>query len=463
MLTPKLGECTLSEYHIELIDNTPVRRPPYRLSPPKVHVLREKVQEMLDQGIIRPSTSNYSSPIFLVPKRENDFRPVIDYRYLNSKISIESIPLPDVHSAFAWFGGARIFTSLDLNQAYYQIPLSEDSKRCTAFCTDWNLFEFNKVPFGLATGAQVLTRILDQIFHDVKFKYVYHYLDDLVIYSENFDDHLSHLHEVLTRLRAAGLTVNPEKVRFASGQLSFLGHKISAQGVTIDPERTKAILDFPPPRSAKDVARFIGMINYFSKFIPNLADIAAPLNALRKKGVEFLWGVVHQKAFQRLKECIVTPPVLVMPDFSRRFILQTDASPVALGAVLLQDTPEGRRAISYASRTLTSQERKYSVFELEALAVLFGTEKFRMYIEHVHFDLETDCQALSWVLAKPRTTGRIARWAVRLSAFKFTVTHIGGADNTVADAMSRMFAEESVPAEHEYYEPSPVTYAVLSP
>ena len=181
VLTPKLGECTLSEYHIELIDNTPVRRPPYRLSPPKVHVLREKVQEMLDQGIIRPSTSNYSSPIFLVPKGENDFRPVIDYRYLNSKISIESIPLPDVHSAFAWFGGARIFTSLDLNQAYYQIPLSEDSKRCTAFCTDWNLFEFNKVPFGLATGAQVLTRILDQIFHDVKFKYVYHYLDDLVI------------------------------------------------------------------------------------------------------------------------------------------------------------------------------------------------------------------------------------------------------------------------------------------
>ena len=150
-----------------------------------------------------------------------------------------------------------------------------------------------------------------------------------------------------------------------------------------------------------------------------------------------------------------------MPDFSRRFILQTDASPVALGAVLLQDTPEGRWAISYASRTLTSQERKYSVFELEALAVLFGIEKFRMYIEHVHFDLETDCQALSWVLAKPRTTGRIARWAVRLSAFKFTVTHIRGADNTVADALSRMFAEESVPAEDEQHEPSPVTYAVF--
>ena len=146
VLTPKLGECTLGEYNIELTDTTPVRRPPYRL---------------LDQGIIRPSTSNYSSPIFLVPKGENNFRHVIDYRLLNTKINVESIPLPDVLSASAWFGGARVFTTLDPNQAYHQIPVSEGSNKYTAFCTDWNLFEFNKVPFGLATGAQVLTRILD--------------------------------------------------------------------------------------------------------------------------------------------------------------------------------------------------------------------------------------------------------------------------------------------------------------
>ena len=143
-----------------------------------------------------------------------------------------------------------------------------------------------------------------------------------------------------------------------------------------------------------------------------------------RRGLEFVWGADHQFAFEKLKAAIMSPPVLVMPDFSSRFILQTDPSPVALGAVLLQNTPGGRRAISYASRTLTSQERKYSVFERETLAVLFGIEKFRMYVEHVHFDLETDCQALSWVQAKPRTTGRIARWAVRLFAFKFSVTHI---------------------------------------
>ena len=187
----------------------------------------------------------------------------------------------------------------------------------------------------------MLTRILDQIFHDVKLQYVYHYFDDLVIYSENFEEHMVHLREVLARLHAAGLTVNPDKVKFASDQLSFLGHKISVRGVTIDPERTKAILNFLPPRSVKDVARFIGMINYFNKFIPTFADIVALLNALHKD-VEFVWDEAHQIAFKKLTVSIMSPQILVMPDFSRHFILQTDASPVALGTVLLQDTPEGQ-------------------------------------------------------------------------------------------------------------------------
>ena len=186
------------------------------------------------------------------------------------------------------------------------------------------------------------------MIHDIKFKFVYHYVDDLVIYSATYEEHLVQLREVLERLRAAGLTVNPGKVRFASDRLSFLGYNISAQGVTIDPERTRSILDFPPPKSVKDIARFIGMINYFGKFIPFLADVAASLNALRKKGVEFICGADHQSAFEKLKAAIMSPPVLVIPDFSSRFILQTDVSPVALGAVLLQNTPEGRRAISYA-------------------------------------------------------------------------------------------------------------------
>ena len=322
---------------------------------------------------------------------------------------------------------------------YNQIPLSESSHPFTAFVTDWNLYEFCRVPFGIATGAQVLTRLLDRVFSDIKFEYVYNCLDDLVIYSANMEEHLVHLREVFSRLQAAGLTVKLSKVQFATSQLSFLGHLISAEGVRIDPSRTQSIRGFPTPRNVKDVARFLGMVNFFQKFVPNLAQIAAPLNALRKKGVRFQWGEAQASSFEQLKLAIANPPVLATADFSRRFIIQTDASSVAVAAVLLQQFPEGRKPIAYASRTLNDQERKYSAYELEALAVLFAVEKFRMYVEHVEFDLETDNQALSWCLARPRKVGRLARWAVRLSAFKFVPKYIRGVDNFVADALSRMF------------------------
>jgi hypothetical protein len=241
---------------------------------------------------------------------------------------------------------------LDLNSAYYQIGLTEESKPVTAFATDWNLFEYCRVPFGLAAGAQVLTRLLDKFFSDVKFQYVYHYLDDLVIYSENFDDHVRHIREVLSRLKEAGLTVKPSQVRFATTQLSFLGHIVSHNGVSIDPYRTSAIRDFSPSSDVNGIARFIGTVNFFNKFIPNLAHRAASLNHLRKKGVKCVWADEQQKAFADLKSAIMNPPVLAMADFSRRFVLQTDASFCAVAAVLLQDFDEGRRPITFASRTL---------------------------------------------------------------------------------------------------------------
>jgi hypothetical protein len=275
VLTPKLGLTHLLEYDIQLADHTPVKLSPYRLMPPKMAVLREKIKLLLDQGIIRPSTSQYSSPIFLVPKGD-DFRPVVDYRALNQKIKIESVPLPDIHYCFHWFREAKFFTSLDLNSAYHQIGLSERSKPLTTFATDWNLYEYTRVPFGIATGAQVLTRLLDMVFSDVKFRFVFHYLDDLVIYSNSFEDHIAHLREVFGRLRRAGLTVSPAKVKFATSHLSFLGHIISTNGVMIDPDRTRNITNFPPPRDVKGIARLVGTVNFFGKFIPHLAERAAP-------------------------------------------------------------------------------------------------------------------------------------------------------------------------------------------
>ena len=218
VLTEKLGRTHTLEYDIQVLDPTPVRSAPYRLAPPKMQYLHQHIQQLLKDGIIEPSTSHYSSPMFLVPKAGGAYRAVVDFRALNKRIAIESVPLPDVHSAFHWFAKAKIFTTLDLNSAYYQVPLSEASKPLTAFCTDWNLYQYRSVPFGLATGAQVLTRLLDRVFQDLKFEFVYHYLDDVVVYSESFEEHLTHLEAVLERLRAAGLTVKPDKVVFGTSK-----------------------------------------------------------------------------------------------------------------------------------------------------------------------------------------------------------------------------------------------------
>uniref|UniRef100_A0A1B6EN58 RNA-directed DNA polymerase n=2 Tax=Cuerna arida TaxID=1464854 RepID=A0A1B6EN58_9HEMI len=405
-----------------------------------MEVLRGIIDELLKNGVIEPSCSSYASPAFLVPKPNGKSRMVLDYRKLNAKIEIDSVPLPDLHSAFDWFGKAKFFSIFDLNQAYHQIPLKPESRPLTAFCVPWNLYQFKRVPMGLAVGAQTLTRLLDSIFHDVKFKFVFNYLDDLLVYSESFEDHLLHLEEVLKRLQHAGLTVNPEKVSFARGEISFLGHLVSSKGVCIDPARTQAIREFPPPKDAKGIARFVGMVNFYRRFIPNVAELAAPLNALRKKGAKFVWGEAQQTSFDLLKEAVMQPPVLAMPDFNQKFVLQTDASSLAIAAVLSQEVDGIRQPIAYASRTLTPCEKKSSsVYELECLAVVFGINKFRRFLEHKEFLLETDNQALSWLLAHPRQLGKIGRWVVQISSLKFTVQHVRGTQNVIADTLSRMY------------------------
>lgn len=447
VLTKRLGSCNKIKYKINLKSNEVVKCHPYQMNPPKLMIMREMIDKLLSDDVIETSTSSYSSPCFLVPKPVGH-RLVIDYRKLNKNIQIESVPLPAIHSCFDWFCEAKYFTVFDLNQAYYQIPLDDSSKHLTSFCTPWNLFQFKRVPYGLAIGGQALSRLLDSIFHDIKFKYLFHYLDDLVIYSKDFDSHLKHISEVLKRLGEANLTVNPSKVRFAHHEISFLGHLISHKSLKIDPSRTQAIKKAKPPRNVKELARFIGMVNFFNKFIPNFSTIAAPLNKLRKKDVNFVWGDEQQKAFDTLKECITQPPVLKVANFNEPFVLQTDASNVGLGAVLSQKIDGVLHPIAYASKTLSPQEsKKASAYELECLAIVFGMEKFRQYLEHSHFLLMTDNMALTWLLSHPRQLGKIGRWIARISSFSFDVQHIRGTQNIIADSLSRLLYDDEFSSE----------------
>lgn len=443
VLTDKLGKCNLIDYEIRLLDNEPVRKAPYQLNPMRMEILNQKIKKMLEEGIIEKSNSNYSSPCFLVSKKDGGHRVVVDFRSLNRKIALDATPLPNIENMFHWFHGAKYFSVLDLNQSYYQLCLSEKSKHLTSFCTPSANYNFLRVPFGLSIGAQALSSVLDTLFDGIKFKFLIHYLDDIVIYSKDFESHLEHINIVLSRLRSAGFTVKMEKTNFAKKQISFLGNLVSENGITIDPSRTNSIRNYPRPKNAKAISRFIGMTGYFHKYIKDYAKIACPLNELRKKDVKFVWEDIHEKAFQTLKKAIMNPPILVTADFSKQFVLQTDGSSLAISAILSQEVDGVLKPIAYASKKLTQQECKYSTYEIECYAAIFGMERFRLYLQHTKFLLLTDNSALAWILKQDKQLGRLGRWLIRLMSFQFVTRHVAGKDNYLADALSRLYHDDN--------------------
>ena len=434
-----LGTAVCAPYEIELLDTIPVRSPPYRCAPPKTAIFKGMVNELLGQGVVRPSKSPYASPAFLVPKRDGGYRMVVDYRKVNTKVVFDSYPIPTIEQALDQFGGAVVFSVLDLNSAYYQIPLSKRSRCVTAFCTPFGLFEFNKLPMGISVGCQGLSRVIDELFSDLNGQYVFNLVDDLVVYSASMEEHYGHVREVLHRLQRGGFTLNPDKVVFGAHEIKYLGHLISSRGVSILPDRIKTIQQYPPPNNLRALRRFVGMVGFYARFIPGYSDIAAALHSLKRKGVPFVWAQEQQKAFERLKRALCEAPVLQISDFSRDFVLATDASDVAVSAVLQQRINGSLVPISYHSRILSPAERGYSTYEKECLGVIFGCEKCRVYLEHKQFELQCDNLALCWLLKRVKYVGRLGRWILRLSPFKFTVTHTRGTDNVVADALSRMF------------------------
>ena len=305
-----LGTAKCTPYQIELCECTPVRSPPYRCGPPKMAIFRRMIDELLENGVVRPSKSPYASPAFLVPKAGGDYRMVVDYRKVNSKIVFDSYPMPTIEQAFEQFGGAVVFSVLDLNSAYYQILLSHKSRRVTAFCTPFGLFEFNKLPMGISIGCQGLSRVIDELFADLKGQYVFNFLDDLVVYSPSVEEHVGHVKEVLSRLQRAGFTLNPEKVTLGATEIKYLGHLLSPSGIKILPDRVAAIRQYPRPANLRALRRFMGMVGFYARFISGYADAAADLHGLKKKGVSFVWQPDHQTAFDRLKQALCEAPVL---------------------------------------------------------------------------------------------------------------------------------------------------------
>ena len=268
---------------VELPHDEPVRSAPYRYEPPKLEIVRSIVNELLEQGVVRPSKSQYASPAFLIPKNSGGFRLVVDYRRVNSKIIFDSYLLPTMDQAFEQFSGAVVFSVLDLNSAYFQNPLDPSSRCVTAFCKPFGLFEFYKLPRGISVGSQGLCRDLDELFADLKKNFVFNYLDDLVIYSRSVEEHAKHVRFVLDRLQTAGFTLNFDKVNIAATEIQYLGHILLSKGISVLPDRIAVICSYHRPNNLRALRRFLGMAGFYARFFPEFSRRVAALQALKRK------------------------------------------------------------------------------------------------------------------------------------------------------------------------------------
>ena len=449
-----VGKTNVVKHTIPLETNKPIKQKPYRIP----YALREEcerqIKSMMENEIIRPSSSPWMSPVVLVKKKDSTIRFCVDFRKLNDVTHKDTYPLPRIDDMLDKLHRATLFTTLDLQSGYWQIPIDEKDKEKTAFSAGEGLYEFNVMPFGLTGAPATFQRCMNYLLMDVNHTMVY--IDDIIIYSTNFEEHLNDIENVLKVLKTSGLKLKPSKCEWVKQEVSFLGHIVSAKGMTPDPVNTEKVRNFPVPRNIKDIQRFIGIASYYRRFIKNFATIASPLHKLTRKdkttgkNVDFHWSEVHQKAFEELKERLVTPPILRFPDMSKPFILMTDASGYALGAVLGQkDDDEKDHVIAYASRGLKAHEKNYSTIEKELLAIVFATKQFKHYIWSREVQLLTDHRPLQWLKGHADPTSRLVRWMLQLQEFNLEFKYRTGASNANADFLSRITNEKDKPTKKD--------------
>lgn len=433
-----LGSAKGIEHVIDTGSHPPIKQRYYNVSPYLQKVIDQEVDEMLKLGVIEPCKSAWSSPVVLVKKKSGEYRFCIDFRKVNAVTRRDAYPIPYVSSILDRLRDARYLSSIDIKSAYWQIRLEENSKDKTAFTVPGKgLYRFCRMPFGLHNAAATFQRFIDNVLGAELETSVFCYLDDIIIATSTLQEHISVLSKVFERLISAGLTVNRDKCDFLKSELKYLGFVVDGNGLRTDPDKVKCMVEYPTPKNVKDVRRFVGMVSWYRRFIKGFATRVSPLTRLTRKNAKFVWTEECEAAFNDVKQCLVTTPILTCPDFSREFIIQTDASQVGLGAVLTQEFPEGEKVIGYASRSLTSQEMKYSTTELECLAVLYAIERFRPYIEGVKFKVITDHYSLLWLNKLQNPSGRLARWSLRLQGYDFDIIHRKGKMHCVPDAISR--------------------------
>lgn len=434
----ELGELKVAEAHIATVDNEPVKMPLYRHPEQAKQIIADMLQGMLDRDIIEESTAAYVSPIVLVSKPDGSKRMCIDYRGLNRKLKMDVLPLPRLDELVEGSAGKGFYTTLDLKDAYYQLKLDASSRDLTSFSDGTGLYRFKRLPFGLATSPAIFTRAMQEVLRPlVKQGWCRNYLDDVILWSTTVDQMVERLEITFRHLSGTGLRLNLSKCTFAKAQVKFLGHIVSKRGVEPDPKNVEAIGIMEAPKKVKGVRRFVGMCNFYRKHIPRFALIAKPLTNLTRKGVPFHWTEECEGAFQTLKGCLTSAPILVRADLSKQFELHTDSSKFYIAGALMQREGNSLHPIGYFSRKLNATEQNYTVTDQEALAIVQSCRFFHHYLWGKEFTVVTDHQALTAVFKRKTKCPRMSRYILEMREYCFKIQYKKGSQHTVPDALSR--------------------------
>ena len=442
-----LGCCSVLKHHINTAGAAPIRQP-LRRTPKGFESEEEQyLKEQLEAGVVVPSSSEWASPVVLVRKQDGSVRWCLDYRKLNDVTVKDAYPLPRIDMCLDCLAGARYFSILDLQSGYWQILLSEKDRAKTAFITKYGLFEYTKMPFGLCSAPGTFQRCMELVLRGLQWKTLLIYLDDVIVVGNSVEESLERLDEVLVRLESAGLKLKPSKCKLLQEEVLFLGHVVGKNGIQPNPKLIDAVKNWKAPVNKKAVQQYLGLCNYYRKFIPNFSDIAFPLTQLTRKEAEFDWTDSAQRSFETLKASLCQAPILAYPMNEGEFILDTDASDVGIGAVLQQVQDGKEHVIAYSSKKLDKQQRRYCVTRKELLAVVTFLREFRHYLLGRKFTVRSDHSSLRWLMGFKEPQGQLARWLEYISEYDFKIVHRAGKRHDNADALSRQSYDESCTCE----------------
>ena len=389
---------------------------------------------MREARVIEKSSSPWNASVLLVKKPDGTWR---FYRKLNTVTKKDCYPIPRIDETIDKLGKAKVFTTLDLKSGYWQVAMADSDKEKTAFTTRSGHWQFTVMPFGLCNAPATFQRLMDLVLDEYKFEFVLVYLDDIIIYSNTFEDHLLHLDSVFKKIQEAGLTLKFDKCTFAASELKFLGHIITEKGVAVLPEKIEAVRNSKQPINVTDIRSFVGLTNYYRRFVPNFSTVVSPLHQLAASK-EWSWTTECQQSFETIKTLLTSAPLLKRPDFDKPFIVYTDASDVGIGGLLTQVYDGVEHVIGYASRTLSCAEKNYGVTERDCLAIVYSLKEFRSYVYGTHFKVVTDHMSLTWLAKLHETNPRLTRWILALSEYDFNIAYRPGKSHANADALSRL-------------------------